>query len=151
VARELRLLQAFVHINVHLERMGDQCVNLAKMVALTGRLEQDPELQAQVEEMGSHARRVASACIHALRSRDVDLAQSLPELDEPVDRLNKGLFKRLAQLAAADDSHLDWAMRMVLVTRYLERLADHAVDVGEYVIFAETGERVELSSNSPQP
>lgn len=148
VAGELRLLQAFVHSNIHLERMGDQCVNIAKFVALTETLHDDPELMAQLQEMGGHARRVVSTALEALRARDVALAERLPEFDEPVDRLNKGLFKRLAKLAT-DDAMLDWAMRMVLVARYLERLADHAVDVGEQVIFAETGVRPELSSNSP--
>ena len=150
VAGELRLLQAFVHTNVHLERMGDQCVNIAKFVALTESMHDDPELSDQLQEMGGHARRVVSQTLAALRGRDVALARQLPEFDEPVDRLNKGLFKRLAQIAASDETKLDWAMRMVLVSRYLERLADHAVDVGEQVIFAETGERPELSSNSPE-
>ncbi len=148
VARELRLLQAFLHSNIHIERMGDQCVNIAKFVALTESMHDDPELMAQLQDMGTHARKVVSQAMQALRNRDVELAQRLSVLDEPVDRLNKGLFKRLAHLAG-DEEHLDWAIRMVLVARYLERLADHAVDVGEQVIFAVTGERVELSSNSP--
>ncbi len=149
VASELRLLSAFMHANIHLERMGDLCVNIGKFVALVEDFSDDPELMAQLQEMGQHARRVIGRSLEALARRDLELVHTLPELDEPLDQLNKGLFKRLVRLAAADETRLDWAMRMVLVARYLERLGDHAVDIGEQVIFAVTGESVELASNSP--
>ena len=149
VARELRTLAAFMHTNMHLERMGDQCVNIGKFVASYEETEGDPELFTQLADMGTHARRVAAQALEALRNRDVALANTLGELDDPVDRINRGLFRRLAQLASAGEHEVDWAMRLVLVARYLERLADHAVDIGEQVVFIETGQRVELSSNSP--
>lgn len=149
VASELRLLGALLHANIHLERMGDLCVNIGKFVRLTEDLPTDPELMAQLLDMGQHARRVIARSLEAFARRDVDMVMELPELDDPLDRLNKGLFRRLVQLAAADETRLDWAMRMVLVARYLERLGDHAVDIGEQAIFAVTGEAVELASNSP--
>ncbi len=149
VASELRLLGALLHANIHLERMGDLCVNIAKFVQLIGDLPADAQLMAQLQEMGQHARRVIARSLEAFAHRDVDTAMQLPELDDPLDRLNKGLFRRLVKLAAADETRLDWAMRMVLVARYLERLGDHAVDIGEQVVFAVTGETVELASNSP--
>ncbi len=149
VASELRLLGALLHANIHLERMGDLCVNIGKFVQLTQDLPADPELMAQLQEMGHHARRVIARSLEAFARRDVDMVMELPGLDDPLNRLNKGLFRRLVQLAAADETRLDWAMRMVLVARYLERLGDHAVDIGEQAIFAVTGEAVELTSNSP--
>lgn len=149
VASELRLLTAFLHMNVHLERMGDLCVNIAKFVLLVEEFTDDPELMAQLQEMGGHARRVIARSLDAFSRRDLDLVLSLPQLDEPLDQLNKGLFARLVRLAATDEDRLDWAMRMVLVARYLERLGDHAVDIGEQVHFAVTGRRIELASNSP--
>lgn len=149
VASELRLLTAFLHMNVHLERMGDLCVNIAKFVLLVEEFTDDPELMAQLQEMGGHARRVIARSLDAFSRRDLDLVFSLPQLDEPLDQLNKGLFARLVRLAATDEHRLDWAMRMVLVARYLERIGDHAVDIGEQVHFAVTGQRVELASNSP--
>ncbi|MBA2530296.1 MAG: phosphate signaling complex protein PhoU [Euzebyales bacterium] len=149
VASELRLVSAFLHANIHLERMGDLCVNIAKFVQLVELPGEEPELMAQLQEMGSHARRVITRSLEAFTRRDVDLVNTLPELDEPLDQLNKGLFKRLVQTAAGDEQRLDWAVKMVMVARYLERLGDHAVDIGEQVIFAVTGQTVELASNSP--
>ncbi len=150
VASELRLLTAFLHTNVHLERMGDLCVNISKFVLLVEDYAHDPELMAQLQEMGGHAHRVIARSLDALSRRDLDLVLSLPRLDEPLDQLNKGLFARLVRLAATDEQRLDWAVSMVLVARYLERLGDHAVDIGEQVHFMVTGRRVELASNSPK-
>ena len=149
VATELRLLSAFLHSNIHLERMGDLAVNIAKIVTLVDAEAGDPELMAQVQDMAQHARRVINRALEALAKRDMDLVATLPELDDPIDRLNRGLFKRMVKLAIAEESKLDWAMRMVLVSRYLERMGDHAVDIGEQVHFVVTGENIELASNSP--
>ena len=149
VATELRLLSAFLHSNIHLERMGDLAVNIAKIVTLVDPEAGDPDLMAQVQDMAQHARRVINRSLEALAKRDMDLVATLPELDDPIDRLNRGLFKRLVKLAIVEESKLDWAMRMVLVSRYLERMGDHAVDIGEQVHFVVTGENIELASNSP--
>lgn len=151
VASELRLLSAFMHSNIHLERMGDHCVTIGKFVILTEEFSDDPELGAQLQEMGQHARKLVTRSLEALARRDLDLVATLPELDDPLDQLNKGVFMRLVRLAAGDETRLDWAMRMVLVARLLERIGDHAVDIGEQVIFAVTGNTVELASNSPVP
>ncbi len=149
VATELRLLSAFVHCNIHLERMGDLCVNIAKIVSLVDPDSENADLVAQVQEMAQHARRVIDRALEALAKRDLDIVASLPALDDPIDKLNRGLFKRMVQLAIQEESKLDWAMRMVLVSRYLERMGDHAVDIGEQVHFVVTGENIELASNSP--
>jgi len=149
VATELRLVAALLHVNVHLERMGDVSVNIAKFVDLLADYPGEDELLAQISEMGEHGKRVARAALKAFSSRDLEAARALPVLDDPLDQLNKGLFRRLVALAASDETRLDWAMRMVLVARNLERFGDHAVDIGEQAIFAVTGNMVELSSNSP--
>lgn len=149
VATELRLLSAFLHCNIHLERMGDLCVNIAKIVTFVDPESEDPELMAQVQEMAQHARRVIDRSLESLAKRDLEIVASLPALDDPIDKLNRGLFKRMVHLAIQEESKLDWAMRMVLVSRYLERMGDHAVDIGEQVHFVVTGENIELASNSP--
>jgi phosphate transport system protein len=150
VATELRLLSAFLHANIHLERMGDLCVNIAKIVSLVEPDNEDTELMAQVQEMAQHARRAIERALEALAKRDLDIVMELPALDDPIDKLNRGLFKRLVRLSIAEESRLDWAMRMVLVSRYIERLGDHAVDIGEQVYFIVTGKNIELASNSPE-
>lgn len=149
VATELRLLSAFLHCNIHLERMGDLCVNISKIVGFTSRDSEDAELMAQVQEMAQHARKVINRALESLAKRDLELVRSLPALDDPIDTINRGLFKRMVRLAIDEESKLDWAMRMVLVSRYLERMGDHAVDIGEQVYFVVTGDNVELASNSP--
>ena len=150
VATELRLLSAFLHCNIHLERMGDLCVNIARIVSLVSPDTEDPELMTQVQEMSQHARRVIERALEALAKRDLDIVASLPGLDDPIDKLNRGLFKRMVHRAIVDEEKLDWAMRMVLVSRYLERMGDHAVDIGEQVYFIVTGDNIELASNSPE-
>ena len=149
VATELRLLSAFLHCNIHLERMGDLCVNIARIVSLVNPDTEDPELMAQVQEMAQHARRVIDRALESLVQRDLDLVATLPVLDDPIDKLNRGLFKRMVHKAIVEEEKLDWAMRMVLVSRYLERMGDHAVDIGEQVHFIVTGDNIELASNSP--
>jgi phosphate transport system protein len=151
VASELRLVAALLHVNVHLERMGDVCVNIAKFVKLVGDFPGEDELLRQIHEMGEHGKRVARRALEAFSARDLEAAYELPAMDDPLDQLNKGLFRRLVALAASDETRLDWAMRMVLVARNLERFGDHAVDIGEQAVFAVTGRMIELSSNSPTP
>ena len=139
VARDLRLVAAVLHVNSHLERMGDLCVNMAKFVRVTADYPPVPEIQATLAEMGGHAQKLIAAAMTAFARRDVALAETLPRLDEPLDRLNQQIFRQIER-AADDDRALEWAARMVLVARYLERLGDHSVDIGEQVSFVVTGE-----------
>jgi phosphate transport system protein len=139
VAGDLRRVSAILHSNLHLERMGDLCVNIARSVQAAGHTPGDAPTLAQLGDMGQRARRLVRRSLDAFARRDVGLATELAGLDEPIDRLNRRLFRRLVELAAADSSLLDWAMRMVLVARYVERLADHAVDVGRQTVFLVAG------------
>jgi phosphate transport system protein len=144
VASELRLIAAFFHINAHLRRMSGLCANVARPAHADRPRAEDPQLAAQLTEMAQHARRVIEGSLEAFARRDVALARSLSELDDPLDALNRSVFRRTAQLTA-DEEDLDWAMRRVLVARHLERMADHAVDIGEQTIFIVTGELEKLS------
>jgi phosphate transport system protein len=139
VAKDLRLVAAVLHVNAHLERMGDLCVNMAKFVRVTVDYPPVPEIQATLAEMGGHAQKLIAAAMTAFARRDVALAETLARLDEPLDRLNQQIFRQIER-AANDDRALEWAARMVLVARYLERLGDHSVDIGEQVSFIVTGE-----------
>jgi phosphate transport system protein len=143
-----RLLAALLHVNIHLERMGDYAVNIARAGLRTAEDPRDRELTAQLHELGPLAADVARTAVRAFARLDADLARRLPHLDDAVDRLNIGVFGRLVQLAADDEARLRWATHMILVARQVERYADHAVDIGEATIYAATGEAVELSSNA---
>lgn len=143
VAGDLRLISAVLHINIHLERMGDLCVNMSKFVTLTRDYSPNPIIMQNIAEMGDRAMTMVEQSLEAFDKRDLRIAKSLPKLDDPIDKLNKKIFKEIA--ACADDElMLDWASRMALVSRYIERIGDHAVDIGEQVGFLITGEILEF-------
>jgi phosphate transport system protein len=144
VAKDLRLVAGVLHINSHIERMGDLCVNMAKFVRITKDYSPVPEIQSTLVEMGSHAQRMVAAAMTCFARRDVELAERLPILDQPLDRLNVEVFRQIERAAESDERAMEWASRMVLVARYLERLGDHSVDIGEQVVFIVTGEVKEL-------
>jgi phosphate transport system protein len=136
VAKDLRLVAGVLHINSHIERMGDLCVNMAKFVRITKDYPPVAEIQSTLVEM-------VAAAMTCFARRDLELAERLPIFDQPLDRLNAEVFRQIER-AAGDDRTLEWASRMVLVARYLERLGDHSVDIGEQVVFIVTGEVKEL-------
>lgn len=149
VGRDLRVAAAMIHVSLHVERMADYAVSVARAVRRVGDLSADPDIAAQLTEMAGHARRVARAAMNAYVRDDEAAAREVPVLDDDVDRLNIGVFRRLIALAAADESRLPWAAQMIGVARQIERFADHGVDVAEQVVFVVTGETTELSSKDP--
>lgn len=139
VAGDLRLVAALLHVIKHAERMGDQCVNVAKLIPLVGNEPPVvPELLEKILRMGTAARSEVVEAKLAFQGRDAALAADLSRQDREVNRLNKEVF-RLAVAAGDDEDRREWAMAMTLVARALERLGDNAVGVGEQVIFVETG------------
>jgi phosphate transport system protein len=150
VASDLRLVSAMLHINIHLERMADLCTNIAKLVKLTAELPFFADIVMELVEMGRQAHKMIDTAIQAFIKRDLDLALALPEMDESIDRLNRNLFKKVAQRFAGDEEEVEWGSRMVLVSRQLERMGDHAVDIGEQVAFMITGEFREFGDASEQ-
>jgi phosphate transport system protein len=142
VASDLRLVAGLLHVNEHLERMGDLCVNLAR--AMPELVERPPpaEVQATMTQMGVAVRRVVQAALACFGDSDSAAAERLPALDATVDQLNDRIFAQLEQIT--DPTAVAWATRLVLVARFLERLGDQAVDVGEQVCFIVTGEVREL-------
>jgi phosphate transport system protein len=147
VASDLRLLTALLHINLHLERVGDQAVNLAKIAKLVDGLPQIPEVLRDLEEMGKIASGMVDTAMDALARRDVDLAQTLPELDDPIDQLNRAMMPKVLE-ASGDQWMLEWGIRMYVVSRQIERIGDNAVDIGEQVAFLVTGQFREFTDAS---
>ncbi len=148
VAEDLRLVAALLHVIKHVERMGDQCVNIAKLLPLSGR--EAPRSEAIVEHlvrMGQLARAEVVQARAALADRDVELAEDLVTRDREVNRLQREIF-RLALDAGDDYDAREWAMHMTLVARAFERIGDNAVDVGEQVGFVVTGLFREFSDSS---
>jgi len=147
VARDLRLLQSLAFMAIHLERMADLSVNIAKAARRTADRKGPQTLYDLIQAQGNLVYRVLDATREALDRSDLDLARKLPELDEPIDHLYKQFFRELARLQDEDD--IEWASSMVLAARYLERIADHSVDIGERIAYLITGERDQLSVESP--
>jgi phosphate transport system protein len=139
VATDLRLIAALLHVMKNIERMGDQCVNVAKVIPLTGtEAPQTSEMLDRVLRMGKQVRSQISQAKKAFEGRDVELARDLVRQDDLVDELNKECF-HIAVKVGVDHDTREWAMTMLLVARALERVGDNAVDVGEQVAFVVTG------------
>jgi len=148
VASDLRTVAALLHVIKHAERMGDQCVNVAKLIPLSGHeAPRDKRLVAMVEEMGRLARSEVLQSKQAFALRDAALAEDLVRQDEKINRLNREAFK-LAVAIGTDEDVREWAMHMMLVARAFERLGDNAVDIGEQVAFVVTGLFREFSDAS---
>ncbi len=138
VARDLRLLYSLTYVAMHLERMADLSVNIAKATRRTAGRQGPQTLYDLIQAEGNLVYRVLEATTEALEKRDLELARKLPELDEPIDHLYKQFFRELARLQDPED--IEWASSMVLASRYLERIADNAVDIGERIAYLVTGE-----------
>jgi phosphate transport system protein len=139
VAGDLRLVAAVLHIIKNMERMGDQCVNMAKLVPLAGHHPpSDERVLALIQRMGEQARQQVVQSKQAFSRRDVELAQDLVRQDDEIDQLNRDVF-RLALEIGDDSDTREWAMHMMLVARCIERIGDNAVDIGEQTAFIVTG------------
>ena len=148
VATDLRLVAALLHVIRHVERMGDQCVNICKLLPLEGHEPPtDKETLDKIIQMGHQVEAQMKHAILAFQHRDVELAEDLVRQDDVVDCLNREVFK--VALDIGDDVEMrEWAMHMVLVARALERVGDNAVDIGEQVAFVVTGLFREFSDAS---
>lgn len=140
VASDLRLVSAVLHINIHLERMADLCTNVGKFVKLAPAGPYSEDVVREIIEMGRQGMKMLEAAIEAFAERDLAKALSLQGMDETIDRLNRSLFKRVARQFIGNEEESEWGTRMVLISRQLERLGDHAVDIAEQVAFMITGE-----------
>ena len=138
VASDLRLLSSLLHINLHLERIADMAVNIAKITKLTTGLPRNPTVLSHLEEMGGIALRMVAAAMDAFGRRDLELCRKLPAMDDPLDRLNRGMLEAVLE-TAGDRRSLEWGIRMHVISRQIERVGDHAVDIGEQVAFLITG------------
>jgi phosphate transport system protein len=148
VAGDLRLVAALLHVIKHVERMGDQCVNVSKLLPLSGH---EPPVRDEVLDrllqMGQLALSEVRQSKQAFASRDLALAEDLVRQDQDINRLQREIFQ--LAIAIGDDADTrEWAMHMTLVARCLERIGDNAVDIGEQTAFVVTGLFREFSDSS---
>ncbi len=148
VATDLRLVLAILRVNLHLERMADYCVTVAKLTKLMGDLDvSDDRLLSSLEDMGIRAERMIRVALDAFANRDVEKAESLNELDDLIDRANRQAVDDVLQLGDSADER-EYGLRMLVISRCVERIGDHAVDIGEQVAYLVTGELRELTDAS---
>jgi phosphate transport system protein len=139
VAGDLRIVAALLHIIRCVERMGDQCANIAKLVRLSGyEAPKDKDILDAIERMGQLARSQVSEAKEAFATRDVALAQHVVGVDGEINRLDREIFNRAVEVG--DDLAVrEWAMFMILVARCLERIAGNTIDIAEQTVFVVTG------------
>lgn len=151
VAGDLRLVAALLHTIKHVERMGDQCVNIAKLIPLVGH---EPPVRAEIADritsMGAHVRAEIVQCRRAFAERDAAMAEDLIQRDREANRLNREIFRLAIELGDDVDTR-EWTMTMILVARAYERIGDNAVDIGEQTAFVVTGLFREFSDSSNSP
>jgi phosphate transport system protein len=137
---DLRKMSILLHLNNTFERMGDQCVNIAKITRFNEGLPRVERIAEQIQEMGDLVRPMIRAAIEAYLRQDLDEARLLPAMDQPVDRLNANMYKEIVAVGG-DPQQLEWATKMLMASRALERIGDQAVDFAEQTIYLITGER----------
>jgi phosphate transport system protein len=147
VATDLRLVLALLHSNLHLERCADYCVTIAKLIKLTADLPGEPGLIEAFEEMGLRAEQMLRVAVDSFAARDVARAETLVELDELIDRSNRRAMEQVFAMAGDLDKRR-WGLRMLIVSRCLERIGDLAVDIGEQTAYLVTGEFREYTDAS---
>jgi len=145
VASDLRLVLAILHNNLHLERMADYCVTVAKLTKLAGDTPAEPRIVAALADMGVRAEEMTRVALRSFQHRDLVRAEALVDLDELIDRTNRRLAERVLGL---DAERREWGLRMLVVSRCLERIGDHAVDIGEQTAYLVTGEFREFTDAS---
>jgi len=147
VAVDLRLVLAVLHDNLHLERMADYCVTVAKLTKIVHGVEPNPTLVEGFEEMGSRAEEMIRVALDSFADRNLERAETLVELDELIDRANRRVVQHVLSLGGDPDLR-EWGLRMIIVSRCLERIGDHAVDIGEQTAYLVTGEFREFTDAS---
>jgi phosphate transport system protein len=139
VATDLRLISALLHVLKSIERMGDQCVNVCKVIPLTGNhAPADPRMVELILKMGGQTKTLITQAKRSFEERDVEMARDLVRRDDVVDELNRQCFHLALEIGDESDKR-EWAMTMLLAARAIERVGDNAVDIGEQVAFVVTG------------
>jgi len=147
VAGDLRLVLALLHSALHLERVGDQCVTIAKLTKLASHLDTQRTVIESLADMGERCFEMIQVALAAFAARDLEQARGLHELDELVDRANRQVFREVLEYVN-DAAALEWGMRQITVARCFERIGDNAVDIGEQTAFLVSAEFREFTDAS---
>jgi phosphate transport system protein len=149
VASDLRLVAALLHTIMHIERVGDLAVNIAKLVPLMGEPPAGAgEIMAKLEAAGQQARDQLKQAQISFEQRNVNLAENLVREDDVIDSLNRQIFQDAVEIGGSDPHTREWGAHAMLIARYIERIGDHTVDIGEQIAFVISGEFREFTDAS---
>lgn len=144
MARDLRVIGTIMKIITDLERMGDHAVNIAKVTIEIGN---EPLIKPLIDipRMAKLSQEMVNKSLDAFMRSDIHLAEEVAYDDEAVDKIYEEIYKELIEMIIENPSITRQATHLLFIGRYLERIADHATNIGERVIYMETGERVEIN------
>lgn len=141
VATDLRLVISIIKINSDLERMGDQCVNIAHS-AKDFINQRGGFSLAEIQTMSVIAQKMVKDALDCFVSRNAELAQKVLMTDDDLDQRKQKVFEEMVKAMKQDPSHVEPAMDLILIARNLERMGDHATNIAEDVIFVSTGKDI---------
>jgi phosphate transport system protein len=139
VAIDLRNIVVIMRLAQHLERVADLCVNISKAIKNLEGYRLSPWIRENMDEMFQNSERMIALAMEAFKKRDLDLVDELNRMDEKVDRINRSFFTGFSKESPEE---MELIIRVVMISRFLERIADHAVDIGENVRFLVTGKQL---------
>ena len=139
VAVDLRFIIAVIKINNELERIGDQAVNIAQRVQVIAKRPKPP-FWFDYSEMGEKAQKMLRMSLDALVNLDVDLAYRVITMDDEVDQIKNDAYDKIKQAIQDLPERVGYYINLLLISRHLERLADHATNIAEEVIYLVEGE-----------
>lgn len=134
LAIDLRFITSSIKITNNLERMGDLAVNIAERVIP---LSQEPQLKPLIDipRMATITQTMVKDSIDAFVNRDTELARSVYQRDSTVDAMNDQIFRELLTYMMQDPANITRAVHLILISRHLERIADHSTNIAEEVVY----------------
>jgi len=143
VAVDLRLIHSIYIIDIYLERIGDICVSIAKLARrlyLKEKINIDKGILDLLIEMSNVVKTILDKALRAFRNRDAKLASRLEQMDDTIDSLQKALYKKLYSFHSRDKNYIKIVTNVSLLSRYLERVGDNSVNIGDRVVYFLTGD-----------
>ncbi|MDD2497530.1 MAG: phosphate signaling complex protein PhoU [Desulfitobacteriaceae bacterium] len=145
MAKDLRKIITGLKIIGDLERMADHAVDIARIAIMVS---SDPLIKPLIDipRMSEYAQKMVKNCLDAYVNEDTKLANSVGSDDDQVDHLHKQIFRELLTYMMEDPKTIKQATHLLFVSRYLERIADRATNIGEAVIYQATGDRLDINN-----